>query len=117
MKSKASMRDAILSQNWAHFGDIDAGCLVQGREYRQDVDETDKLTDEPVQVAPNMGAGGSRSQATSNQEEEERNQEWTRELREIRRVVGFLVRWERKLDVKADVSVRRLERLENENDE
>ena len=59
----------------AHVGDLDAGCLVQGGEHRQDVDETDELTDELVQVAPNMGAGGSHPQATSNQEEEERNQE------------------------------------------
>ena len=38
------------------------------------MDETDELTDELVQMAPNMGAGGSHPQATSNQEEEERNQ-------------------------------------------
>ena len=30
-------------------------------------------------------------------------------------MVEFLVRWERKLDVKADVAVRRLERLEKEH--
>ena len=35
----------------AHVGDLDARCLVQEKEYRQDVDE---LTDELVQVAPNM---------------------------------------------------------------
>ena len=40
----------------------------------------------------------------------------TRELREIRQVVEFLVRRERKLDVKTDVTVR-LERLEKENDQ
>ena len=55
-----------------------------------------------------MGAGGSHSQATL-------NQEWAEELREIRRMVEFLVRRERKLDVKADVAIRRLERLEREN--
>ena len=37
---------------------------------------------------------------------------WTTELTEIRQMVEFLVRRERKLDVKADVAVRRLERLE-----
>ena len=41
----------------AHVGDLDAGCLVQGGEHRQDVEETDELTDELVQVAPNMGGG------------------------------------------------------------
>ena len=123
IESIDARRDSIAElsvPDMAHFGDIDARCLVQGEEHRHEVDETDKLTDEPVQVSPNMGAGGSHSQATSNQEEEERNQEWTRELCEIRRVVGFVVRWERKLDVKADVAVRRLERLERlekENDE
>ena len=40
--------------------------------------------------------------------------DWTRDLREIRQMVEFLVRRERKLDVKADVAVRRLERLEKE---
>ena len=57
-----------------------------------------------LQVAPNMEAGGSHLQATA---EEER--------REIRRMVEFLVRRERKLDVKADVAVRRLARLEKEH--
>ena len=82
----------------------------KGGECRQEVDETDELTNELVQVAPNMRAGGSHLQATSNQEEEERNKEWTRELCEIRRMVEFLVRQKR-------VAVRRLERLEKEKDE
>ena len=64
--------------------------------------------DETVPVAPNMGAGGSHPQATW-------NQEWAEELREIRQMVEFLVRRERKLDVKADVAIRRLERLEKED--
>ena len=82
---------------------------VQGPE-PGGVDETgvqgpeDKL----VHVAPNMGAGGSHPQATW-------NQEWAEDLREIRRMVEFLVQRERKLDVKADVAIRRLERLEKEN--
>ena len=63
---------------------------------------------ELVPVAPNMGAGGSHPQATW-------NQEWAEDLREIRRMVEFLVQRERKLDVKADVAIRRLERLEKEN--
>ena len=41
----------------------------------------------------------------------------TKELTEIRQMVEFLVRCERKLDVKTDVAVRRLERLEREQDE
>ena len=32
----------------AHVGDLDARCLVQGGEHRQDVDEIDELTDELV---------------------------------------------------------------------
>ena len=63
-------------------------------------------------VAPNMEAGGSHLQATA---EEERIVDWTQDLREIRRMVEFLVRRERKLDVKADVAVRRLARLEKEH--
>ena len=63
---------------------------------------------ELVQVAQNMKASGSHPQATL-------NQEWAEELREIRHVVEFLVRRERKLDVKADVAIRRLERLEKVN--
>ena len=42
---------------------------------------------------------------------------WTKELTEIRQMVEFLVRRERKLDVKTDVAVRRLERLEREQNE
>ena len=42
---------------------------------------------------------------------------WTTELTEIRQMVEFLVRRERKIDVKTDVAVRRLERLEREQDE
>ena len=41
---------------------------------------------------------------------EERNVDWTQDMRENCRMVEFLVRWERKLDVKADVAVRRLEK-------
>ena len=85
-------------------------------EYRQEVDETDELTDEVcvllpgkelVQVAPNMRAGGSHPKATS-------NQEWTGELCKIRRMVEFLVRQERALDVKTDVAVRWLVRMRDE---
>ena len=43
------------------------------------------------------------------------NQEGAEELREIRQMVELLVRRERKLDVKADVAIRRLERLEKED--
>ena len=60
-------------------------------------------------VAPNMEAGGSHLQATA---EEERFVVWTQDLREICRMVEFLVRRERKLHVKA---VRRLARLEKEH--
>ena len=63
-------------------------------------------------VAPNMEAGGSHLQAPA---EEERIVDWTQDLRDIRRMVEFLVRRERKLDVKADVAVRRLARLEKEH--
>ena len=42
---------------------------------------------------------------------------WTKELAEVRQMVEFLVRRERKLDAKTDVAVRRLERLEKEQDE
>ena len=81
--------------------------LVQGRERRSEEDETDTQGpgSELVQVAPNMVAGGSHPQATM-------DQEWAEELREIRRMVEFLVHRERKLDVKTDVAARRLERLE-----
>ena len=74
----------------------------------EDESEAQGPEDELVPVAPNMGAGGSHPQATL-------NQEWAEDLREIRRMVEFLVRRERKLDVKADVAIRRLERLEREN--
>ena len=43
------------------------------------------------------------------------DQERAKELREIRRMVEFLVQRERKLDVKTDVATRRLERLERES--
>ena len=87
--------------------------LVQGRECRHEVDET-RTGEDPdlLLVAPNMEAGGSHLQATA---EEERIVDWTQDLREIRRMVEFLVRRERKLDVKADVAVRRLARLEKEH--
>ena len=63
-------------------------------------------------VAPDMEAGGSHLQATA---EEERIVDWTQDLREIRRMVEFLVHREGKLDVKADVPVRRFARLEKEH--
>ena len=69
------------------------GNVVQARWGR---DRFARPGHELVQVAPNMGAGGSH-QSTS-------DQEWTQELHEIRRVVEFLVRRERKLDVKTDVA-------------
>ena len=59
-----------------------------------------------------LETGGSHLQATT---EEERIVDRTQDLREIRRMVEFLVRRERKLDVKADVAVRRLEKLEKEH--
>ena len=84
--------------------------LVQGGEHRREEDETDAQVpgSELVQVAPNMGAGGSHPQATMDQERD-------KELREIRRMVEFLVHRERKLDVRTDVAARRLERLERES--
>ena len=91
--------------------------LVQGEECRLEVDETRERHAagedlDLLPVAPNTEAGGSHLQATA---EKERIVDWTQDLREIRRVVEFLVRRERKLDVKADVAVRRLERLEKEH--
>ena len=59
-----------------------------------------------------MEAGGSQLQATT---EEERIVDWTQDLREIRRMIEFLVRGEKKLDVKANGTVKRLERLEKEH--
>ena len=91
--------------------------LVQEEECESKVDETrvKHAAGEDLDllpVAPNMEAGGSHLQATA---EEERIVDWTQDLREIRRMVEFLVRRERKLDVKADVAVRRLARLEKEH--
>ena len=43
------------------------------------------------------------------------DQERDKDLREIRRMVEFLVHRERKLDVRTDVAARRLERLERES--
>ena len=79
------------------------------RECKHEVDETDMQGPghESVQVAPSMGAGGSHPQATM-------DQEWVKELRDIRRMVDFVVHRERKLDVKTAVAARRLERLERE---
>ena len=78
--------------------------LVQGGDCGREEDEADAQGpgSELVQVAPNMEAGGSHLQATM-------DQEWATELREIRRMVEFLVQRERKLDVKTDVAARRLE--------
>ena len=91
--------------------------LVQGGECKLEVDETRErhaAGEDPdlLPVAPNMEAGGSHLQATA---EEERIVDWSQDLREIRRMVEFLARRERKLDVKADVAVRRLARLEMEH--
>ena len=91
--------------------------LVQEGECKLVVDETRErhaAGEDPdlLPVAPNMEAGGSHLQATA---EEERIVDWTQDLREIRRMVEFLVRRERKLDVKADVAVKRLARLEKEH--
>ena len=92
--------------------------LVREEECRSEVDET-RVRDAAgeglnlLQVAPNMEAGGSHLQATT--EDKERLVDWTQDLREIRQMVEFLVRRERKLDAKADVAVRRLERLEKEH--
>ena len=92
---------------------------VQGGECRLEVDETRErhAADEGeslglLHVALNMEAGGLHLQATA---EQERIVDWTQDLREIRRKVEFLVRRERKLDVKADVAVRRLARLDKEH--
>ena len=91
--------------------------LVQGEESRSEMDETRERhaagedLDLPP-VAPDMEVGGSHLQDTA---EEERIVDWTQDRREIRRMVEFLVRRERKLDVKADVAVRRLARLEKEH--
>ena len=87
-----------------------SGSLVQGGEHRREEDETNAQVSgsELVQVAPNMGAGGSHPQATM-------DQGWDKELREIRRMIEFLVNRERKLDIKTDVAARRLERLERES--
>ena len=84
--------------------------LGQGGEREREEDETDAQVpgSELVQVAPNMGAGGSHHQATM-------DQEWDNELREIRRMVEFLVQRERKLDVRTDVPARRMERLGRES--
>ena len=77
----------------------EATSLVQGGDCGCEEDETDAQGpgSELVQVAPNVGAGGSHPQATM-------DQEWAKELREIRRMVEFLVHRERKLDVKTDVA-------------
>ena len=75
---------------------------VRGARQRKDL----------LQVASTMEAGGSHLQGTT---EDERLVDWTQDLREIRRMVEFLMRRERKLEVKADVAVRRLERLEKEH--
>ena len=71
--------------------------LVQGRECRHEVDETRERHAagedlDLLPVAPNMEAGGSHLQATA---EEERIVDWTQDLREIRRMVEFLVRREK----------------------
>ena len=89
-KKRKSTSDEMVDE----ASDHDAFGLVQGRECTRVADESEVQgpEDELVPVAPNMGAGGSHSQATL-------NQEWAEELRVIRRMVEFLVRRERKLDV------------------
>ena len=84
-----------------------ASSVVQGRERWSEEDETDTQGpgSELVQVAPNMEAGGTHPQSTM-------DQEWAKELREICRMVEFLVHRIRKLDVKTDVAARGLERKE-----
>ena len=82
--------------------------LVQGEESRKEMDETRErhaAWEDPdlLPVAPDMEAGGSHLQATA---EGERIVDWTQDLREIHRMVEFLVRRERKVDVKADVKAR-----------
>ena len=78
--------------------------LVQGEgESRREMDETRERRAagedlDLLPVAPNMEAGGSHLQAMT---EEERIEIWTQDLREIRRMVEFLVRRERNLDVKS----------------
>ena len=76
----------------------------KGRE-RFEVDETREryAADEGeglglLPMAPNMEAGGSHLQATA---EEEQINDCAQDMREIRRMVEFLVRRERKLDAKA----------------
>ena len=58
---------------------------------------------ELVQVAPNMGAGGSHHQSTP-------DQDWTQKLHEIRRMAEFLLHRKRKLDVNTDVAVKRFQK-------
>ena len=74
---------------------------LSGRDTREGRDKGRRSEHDLLQV-PNTEAGGSHLQAT---EEDERLVDWTRDLREIRRTVEFLVRRVRKLDVKADVAV------------
>ena len=83
------------------------GSLVQEGECRHEVDETGPRT----RVGPSGAKHGSQwliPQATM-------DQEWAKELRDIRRMVEFLVHRERELDVKTDAAARRLERLERES--
>ena len=70
--------------------------LAQGRECRLDVDDTSERSAKEegkgldlLQVAPNMEVGGSHLQATA---EEERIADCAQDLREILRMVEFLVR-------------------------
>ena len=116
-KRKLSM-ETESAESLDKMSDVEHG-LVQGEESRLEVDETRErhAGDKGeglglLQVAPNMEAGGSHLQATA---DEEQIVDWTQDLREIRQMVEFLVRRERKLDVKADVAVRRLARLEKEH--
>ena len=105
-RAKCLVRRAVSSKEES------AGLKWTRQERERDATkEGEGLEQDLLQVAPDREAGGSHLQAT---EEEERIVEWTRELREIRRMVELLQRRDRKLHVKADVAVRRLERLEKE---
>ena len=103
-RAKCLVRRAVSSKEES------AGLKWTRQERERDaIKEGEGLEQDLLQVAPDREAGGSHLQATA---EEERIVEWTRELREIRRMVELLQRRDRKLHVKADVAVRRLERLE-----
>ena len=94
--------DILVKQKQMSVG-ASGSCAESQREEEQEnkswVDEADTQNPghESVQMAPIMGAGGSHTQAAM-------DQEWAKELRDIRRMVEFLVHGERKNDVKTDVA-------------